>query len=461
MDTRVSNRPWAVIGGGAAGLAAAEALLAGGRRVVLLERRPQLGGRICSFRDPGTGWLLENGQHIWMPACTEWAALLERTGLESLTRTQPRLRVAYLERGRPPAVLEAARLPGPLGLLAALLRFTPLAASERRRLLRGLLALHREGHRLRRSGGEERFADWLDGHGQTGRVREVFWAPVVLSVLNTPLEEARADLAAMAVHEPFLTGPGRANLARTVVPHGRLWERLADHLRERGLLLRTGCPVRGLQLGESATGPELDALLLPGGKVLAVAGAVVAIPPEGLTAILPPAWRERPPFAAGRELSWSPILNVHLWLDRMVTGEEALCLLGSPVHWIFAQPAQTAEGGSTRLPAGVQHLDLVVSASDEWLDRTPAEIVPRFTEELRALLPKAREAVVLAHRVVHERRATWRALPGSEAYRPGPATPIRNLALAGAWTASGWPATIEGAVRSGRAAVRALGVQPG
>jgi squalene-associated FAD-dependent desaturase len=457
----MSDRPWAVIGGGAAGLAAAEALLAGGRRVVLLERRPQLGGRVCSFRDSGTGWLLENGQHVWMPACTEWVALLERTGVESLTRTQPRLRVAYLERGRPPAVLEAGRLPGPFGLLTALLRFTPLAPFERRLLLRGLFALRREGPRLRRNGGEERFTDWLDRHGQTGRIREVFWAPLVLSVLNTPLEEARADLAAMAVHEPFLIGSGRANLARTVVPHGQLWERLADHLREHGLLLRTGCPVQGLRLGEGATGPGLDALLLPGGEVLEVAGAVVAIPPEGLIALLPPEWRERSPFAAGRGLSWSPILNVHLWLDRKVTGEEALCLIGSPVQWIFTQPAQTAEGGNVRLPSGVQHLDLVVSASDEWLERTPAEIVPRFIEELHALLPKAREAVVLAHRVVHERRATWRALPGSEACRPGPATPIHNLALAGAWTASGWPATLEGAVRSGRAAVRVLGVQPG
>jgi squalene-associated FAD-dependent desaturase len=457
----MSDRPWAVVGGGAAGLAAAEALLSEGRRVVLLERRPHLGGRVCSFRDPGTGWLLENGQHLWMPACTEWAALLERTGTESLTRTQPRLRVTFLERGRPAGVLEAARLPGPLGLLAALLRFTPLTPAERRRLLRGLFALRREGPRLRRTGGNERFSDWLDRHGQTGRVRDLFWAPVVLSVLNTPLEEARADLAAMAVHEPFLTGSGRANLARTVVPHGRLWERLADHLTGRGLILRTGCPVRGLRFGEAAAGPELDALLLPGGEVLAVAGAVVAVPPEALTAILPPAWRERPPFASGRRLSWSPILNVHLWLDRAVTGEEALCLIGSPVQWIFTRPTQQAEGGGRPLPAGAQHLDLVVSASDEWLDRTPAEIVPRFTEELRALLPKAREAVLLAHRVVHERRATWRALPGSEAHRPGPATPIRNLALAGAWTASGWPATIEGAVRSGRAAVRALGVQPG
>ena len=457
----MNDRPWAVVGGGAAGLAAAEALLSGGRRVVLLERRPQLGGRVCSFRDPGTGWLLENGQHIWMPACTEWAALLERTGTESLTRTQPRLRVAYLERGHPPAVLEAARLPGPLGLLMALLRFPPLTPAERRRLLRGLFALRREGPRLRRTGGDERFSDWLDRHGQTGRVRDLFWAPVVLSVLNTPLEEARADLAAMAVHEPFLTGPGRANLVRTVVPHGRLWERLAAHLTGRGLVLRTGCPVRGLRLGETAAGPVLDALLLPGDEVLEVAGAVIAVPPEALTAILPPAWRERPPFTVGRGLTWSPILNVHLWLDRAVTGEEALCLIGSPVQWIFTRPTQQAEGGGVRLPAGAQHLDLVVSASDKWLDHTPAEIVPCFSEELRALLPKAREAVLLAHRVVHERRATWRALPGSEAHRPGPATPIRNLALAGAWTASGWPATIEGAVRSGRAAVRALGVQPG
>ncbi len=457
----MTRHPVAVVGGGAAGLAAAEALVGAGHEVVLLERRRRLGGKVSDHHDPLSGWRVENGRHVWMPVCTEFEALLRRTGTESLTRTQPRLRVTYLEAGRPSAVLEVGRLPGALGLLGALGRLSALDGGEKRQLVRGLLALRREGGRLQRSGADQLFTDWLDRQGQSDRVRAVFWRPIVLSILNTPLKEARADLAALAVHEPFLSGRVRGNLAWTVVPHGRLWERMVEHLTGRGATIRTGTAVRSLRVENGGAGPRVTGVVLATGEQQPVSGVVLAVPPGAVRGLLPPGWRDRDPFARGQGLDWSPILNVHLWFDRRVTGEEVLFLVGAPMHFVFTLPSQRPEGGTDPLPSTAQHLDLVVSASDDFRGRSHEEIVGIALQTLHALLPKSRAAVLLASRVVHEHRATWRAVPGSEAHRPGPSTPVAGLTLAGAWTATGWPATIEGAVRSGRAAADALGVQPG
>jgi len=458
---------YAVVGSGIAGFAAAEALSRAGKRVVLLEQRAELGGRISSFRDPRTGWYLDNGQHVWMPCCTELTDFLSRTGIGDLVHVQPRLRVMFLERGRREAVLEALNLPTPFHLLLPFLTFPPLRPGERAALLRGLLALKRSGDQLLSDGEGMTFGEWLAGRRQPARVIECFWEPVITSILNQGVDGVRADLAAMALLTSFLAGKGDANLAWLSQPHGTVWDRVAGVLEDRGVSVRRGTRVERIELageiageqeGERAGEPRATALLLAGGERLPVAGVITAIPPGGLRKLVPTGWRDASPFIEGDGLDWSPILNLHVWYDRSVTTEPLLCVLNSPLQWIFVKAEQVPDGGRDPIPATAQHLNLLVSASDRFLGQSDRQTTGLLLEELEAVLPAARSAQLLATTLVHETRATFRAVPGSEAHRPAQQTPIPGLAIAGAWTATGWPATLEGAVRSGRAAVRALGV---
>ena len=452
---------YAVVGGGLAGLAAAEALLNAGHPPILYEQGRDLGGRAGSFRDPETGWLLENGQHVWMPCCTELVGLLQRTGAEHLTRTQRRLRITFLERGRAPTTLQALPLPSPFHLLVPLMRFPLLRPGDAARLVGALVALRVSGRRLIEEGADRRFVDWLKERGQTARAIEVFWEPVVSSIVNEDLSTVRLDLGAMAVFTSFLAGSRRANLAMTLEPHGKVWDHIAHRLGEGGADVVRGKRVERLEVGPVGSGHSLrlQALVLAGEERVAVAGAVLAVPPGALEGLLPADLGDIGCFRRGAALEWSPILNVHVWYEEPVTEEAVLCVLGSPLHWIFSKPPQDPVGGRRPVPVTAQHLNLVVSASRTFLGSGPEEIVPLLLEEVAAHLPAARAVPVVAARVVHERRATFRAVPGSEAHRPPQHTPVPNLALAGAWTATGWPSTLEGAVRSGRAAAEALGVK--
>ncbi len=454
------RQPYAVVGGGVAGLAAAEALIRAGQCVILLEQRTELGGRISSFRDLDSGWYLDNGQHVWMPCCTNFVDFLNRTGVGDLTCTQPRLRVTFLEQNQKKAVLEALNLPAPFHLLLPLMTFPPLRPGDRAALLRGLMSLKFSGARFPAKGQNSTFGEWLAGKRQPARVIESFWEPVISSILNQRVDEARADLAVMAIRDSFLAGKRDANLAWMSQPHGTVWNRVAVDLEERGVSIRRGTKVEEIELadGGDSRKPRLTSLMLSGGERVPVAGAVMAIPPGALRGIVPSELRDASPFREGTGLEWTPILNLHAWYEKPVTGEPLFCVLNSPLQWVFVKPGQAPVGGSDPVPSSAQHLNLMVSASNRFLGQDDGQTIDLLLDELSAVLPGARSTKLLATKLIHETRATFSAVPGSEAHRPPQQTPIPNLAIAGAWTATGWPSTLEGAVRSGRAAVRALGV---
>ena len=455
-----AQQPYAVIGGGVAGLAAAEALIRAGQRVILLEQRTELGGRISSFRDPDSGWYIDNGQHIWMPCCTEFIDFLCRTGVGDLTYTQPRLRVTFLERDRQEAVLEALNLPTPFHLLVPLLTFPLLRPGDRAALLRGLISLKLSGGRLFTEGRDRRFGEWLAEQRQPESVIERFWEPVITSILNQKVHEVRADLAAMAIRASFLAGREDANLAWMSQPHGTVWNRVAVGLEEQGATIRRGSRVEGIELvdGGGSREPRLSSIVLAGGERIPVAGAAMAVPPRVLQGIMPSELRDTSPFREGTGLEWTPILNLHLWFEKPVTEEPLLSVLNSPLQWIFVKPGQSPDGGRNPIPSSAQHVNLVVSASNHFLGKDHRQTTALLLDELYTVLPGARSTKLLASKLVHETRATFSAIPGSETYRPSQQTTIPGLAIAGAWTATGWPSTLEGAVRSGRAAVRSLGV---
>ncbi len=453
-------RPRAVVvGGGLAGISAAVHLAETGSTVTLCERRPFLGGRAWSVPLRPGGPEVDNGQHVILRCCTAFLDLVRRIGGERDVTVQDRLDIPFLDgRGRL-ARLRAAPLPSPLHLLPALLRFHPLSVCER-------LGILRAGARIRAMGAAERdrwdgrtFEEWLRRHGQSPRAVRRFWDVFILAAVNLPSREASAGLCLTVFAESLLAGPRSADVGLPRVGLSRLvHDRSAAWLAAHGADLRAECRVAEVLVEEGrAVGVRLGS-----GEAIPADAVVLAVPAEDLAGLLPAPWRDDPFFAGPATLGTSPILGVHLGYDRPVVPEgsqgfgEFAAVLDSPIQWVFDKGlvlGRPAEAG--------RYVSCVVSAPrDPWPPGKEAT-VRMATEALARILPLTRRARLLWSRVVLERRATFSARPGTAAARRPAGTPIAGLALAGAWTRTGWPATMEGAVRSGAEAARSVAAAAG
>jgi hydroxysqualene dehydroxylase len=442
-----------VVGGGVAGVAAALAAADRGWRPVLLERGPVLGGMARSHPDRRFGGDLDCGQHVVLACCTEHRALLHRLGTAHLLPLAPRLDVLVVDEAGRRARLGESRLPAPLHLGPALLRLPFLGHGDRVAVAGAVLRLRalRDLRPLDRLD----LATWL-GPAARGPRRRAFWDLVTVATCNLPSAELSAAVGAFVLREGFLLHGGAAAIGVPRVGLSRLLEPAA------GLIRRLGGEVR---LGEAA-----DRLLVEDGAVAGVATAagavlpadraVVAGPP-GLLARVAPALATHPALAAAGRLDVSPILNLVLRFDRRVLDAPLLAVWESPLQWLFSRSRLCGETG------GGETVVCSLSAATD-LAALPAEaVLDRLLPHLHAAQPRARPARLLGWRVTRERAATAALRPGTAGLRLGPATPVAGLALAGAWTATGWPVTMEGAARSGRAAVehlatagRATGLRP-
>ena len=431
-------RPIVVLGGGAAGIAAACALADRGKRVLLLESTPRLGGRAASFRDRETGDEVDYGHHVLMRCCTEIRSLLSRLGQVDAVRFQHRLRVPLAGPDRC-AVLRSRPLPGPLHLLPGLLSYRHLARRERAAALRAGIALLGP-----RPAGEPTFGAWLRSRGQTRRCLDVLWNPICVATLNAGADAVSASAAFTVFQRGFLTAHG-ADLGLFTRPLSRVFAAVEPFLRARGgeVRCRTAA-ARILCEGDEATG-----IVVATGETLAASAVVAALTPRDLLPLLPEPIRAAPPFSDLDAIRWSPIVNLHLWFDRSILTEPFLLAVDSPIQAVF---------DVTRLHgrAGATHVVVSQSAATDWIDRPTVEIAERLRSALARLLPAVTDARLLRQRVIKSRQATILCAPGSAALRPAPRTPVRGLVLAGDWTATGWPSTLEGAVRSGHASVAAL-----
>ncbi|MBX6391318.1 MAG: FAD-dependent oxidoreductase [Frankia sp.] len=444
----------AVVGGGLAGLAAALLAADSGADVVLLEARPRLGGATASFDRKGL-WV-DTGQHVFMRCCTAYRGYLARLGVEHLTTLQPRLDVEVLLGDR----LERARLrrtrvrlPAPLHLAPALLGYRALPLGQR---VSAALAALRIGRLDDRSPTVDRvsFGSWLAEHRQGPAATEALWELLTVATLNAPAAEASLALAAKVVRTGLLERADFGDIGWAEVPLQQLHgDASAKALAEAGADVRTSVKVRSITR-TPAGGYELA--VTTGGTargesaVLAADAVVLAVPPPAAAALLPPGAHPDP--ASLERLGASPIVNIHMIFDRKVIDGPFLAVTGSPIQWIFDR---TGPSGLARVaPPGAQYIALSQSAAAPWVDRPATELGTEFVAELRRVLPAARSAELLEVFVTRERTATFRQAPGSLPLRPGPATGLPGLALAGAWTDTGWPATMEGAVRSGLAAAR-------
>jgi squalene-associated FAD-dependent desaturase len=427
----------AVVGGGLAGITAALRCADGGAEVTLYEAKSRLGGLTYSMRRGDLE--VDNGQHVFLRCCTSYLALLDRLGVTDQVHLQDRLDIPVMSTwDTRRARLRRTGLPAPAHLSGSLLRYRLLSPAQRFRFVRAALAL-RSVDRDDPANDDRTFGDWLREHGQDARTVQALWDLVGTATLNARADTASLALAAMVFQVGLLTEADAADIGWSRVPLRRLHGDAASaQLAAAGVKVNTSTKVTGLSPGwsvaTSAGTHEFDQVVL-------------AVPPAAASSLLPAGAVElAPDFAAG--LGASPIVNVHIVLRRVVLTEPFLAVVGSPVQFLFDR---TLTSG---LVAG-QYLAVSISAADELIDRPVARIRQPVLHDLGRVLG-LRDEDVVDFFVTREREATFRPGPGSHALRPATSTRAPGLFLAGAWTDTGWPATMEGAVRSGDLAAQAV-----
>lgn len=427
-----------VVGGGLAGVTAALRLADAGLDVTLLEGRPRLGGLAFSFRRGDLS--VDNGQHVYLRCCTGYRWFLDRIDGAHLAPLQDRLDVPVLDVGRlaGPRLgrLRRTGLPVPLHLAAGLASYPHLSLVEKAGVARAALALGRLDPADPALDGID-FATWLQRHGQSPRTIEALWDLVGVATLNATAPNASMALAAMVFKTGLLSEPGAADIGWAAVPLGELHDTLARKALDSAgvrtqLRTRVGSLTR-TDDGRWSVGTE--------GELIEAETVVLAVPQGEAHRLLPDGAIDDP----GRllDIADAPILNVHVVYDRKVLRRPFFAALGSPVQWVFDRTEQSGLQGEG------QYLALSQSAAQDEIDLPVAELRRRYLPELERLLPAARGAGIRDFFVTRERTATFAPAPGVGRLRPGAGTRDPGLHLAGAWTATGWPATMEGAVRSG------------
>ncbi len=428
-----------VVGGGLAGIAAALDCADAGADVTLVEVRRRLGGAAYSVEREGLE--MDNGQHVFLRGCLAYRSLLARLGSEHLVSVQPRLRIPVLKPGSEPFILRRSSLPAPLHLAGALARYPYLTRSERLGAARAALALLRidSGLVVR---DQATLGAWLSDHGQGPAAVAALWDLIALPTLNLSAAEASLALGVFVFRRGLLTSAGDGDIGFHLGTLGEILGRPAERaLARAGVEVRLGW--RAERLERVGGGLEVHD---SGEDGLSAEAVVVALPHARAAGLLEPLLGEQ--AARLRALGSSPIVNLHVVYDRVVSEHPFAAGVGTPVQYIFDR---TAAAGA---PAGSQYLAVSLSGAEREMAMSVDELRSEYLPALAELLPRARSARVESFLVTREHAATFRASPGVGALRPGPRTAVPGLVLAGSWTATEWPATLESAVLSGHAAAR-------
>ncbi len=445
----------AVVGGGLAGLASAVALCERGFRVELFEARRRLGGRAGSFPDPRSGEMLDYCRHAAMGCCTNLLDFCRRTGTSGCFRRSGRLHF-IAPNGRRHAFSAVPWLPAPLHLVPGLMRLGYLGLGERLRIARTMGRLAKLSDERQQQ--SMTIGAWLQSQGESDRAREQFWSVVLTSALSETLDRASLAAARKVFVDGFL---GSRRAYELVVPQVALDEmfnrRVGDWLSARDVTIHRRVRIRGIE----GDGRRARALVLPDGSQRPFDFFVAAVPWRTVRRLFGPAMLTSLPGLEDVErIPSAPITAVHLWFDRPVTRLREAVLVGRLSQWVFRRignGTRAARGDEeAEKPESGYYYQVVISASHGLVGRSRQHVADEVTRELGAIWPGARGAKLLRSRVVTHREAVFSAQPGIDRWRPPQQTPVANLALAGDWTATGWPATMEGAVRSGYLAAEAV-----
>jgi zeta-carotene desaturase len=440
-----------VIGGGLAGLSAGVALADAGCRVRLFELRPFLGGRATSYVLPD-GEHVDNCQHVTLGCCTNLEDFYRRVGSADKIKFFDRL-LFQDPQGRTGSV-QAGILPAPFHTLGAFATFAPLTLADKRSIGRAMFDILRaKGHTtdLDEPGGIS-MLEWLRRRKQTPGAIERFWRVVLVSALDEELDRCDARYGVDVFWKGFLSNRTGYRMGVPAVPLADLYDGCKGEIEKRGGEVNLRTPLRAIHLAKSA----IEKVEFDGGRTETADAYVFALPHGALADVLSVECKQLEPSLANIDkIHAAPITGVHLWFDREVMSEPFLTTLDTTTQWIFNKTALYGRQNGSGMDEG-QYLQLVISASYDLLQKPRQEIIDLCLAEVRQFLPAAKDAKLTKATVIKEAAATFSPVPGVDRWRPKQQTAIAKMFLAGDWTDTGWPATMEGAVRSGYLAAEAV-----
>jgi squalene-associated FAD-dependent desaturase len=435
-----------VIGGGLAGLSAACSLADAGYQVRLLEKRRYLGGRASSYEHPGTGEVIDNCQHVLLGNCVNLIDLYRRLGVSDAIRWFDRL--TFVEPGGRRSILEPSFLPAPFHDMPAFLRAQAFSFSDKLAIGRGLSAFITGIPK----DSEENFAHWLARHGQTIGAINRFWKPVLISALNEDPDRMSVHYAGQVIRKSLLLSPGAGRMGVPTIPLSELYSRAIDYIESRGGQVNLNSAPESFQWFEATQ----QWTVTTGDQSFTSDAVVLALAFEGLSKLLPsmPQNPEAGQLAINLgHFAHSPITGIHLWFDREITDLEHAILLDATIQWLFHKSRLQPE--KRRADSG-SYVELVVSSSKSMVEMQRQEIIDLALRELAEFFPLVAQVKLVKAAVVKEVRATYSIRPQLDSLRPTAVSPWPQVFLAGDWVATGWPATMEGAVRSGYMAAEAV-----
>ncbi|MFY9680242.1 MAG: hydroxysqualene dehydroxylase HpnE [Candidatus Sulfotelmatobacter sp.] len=444
MTTHSTQPTVAIAGGGLAGLAAACALADSGFRVTLFERRPYLGGRASSYEHPGTGEVVDNCQHVLFRVCTNLIEFYRRIGVEDKIRWFDEM--TFIEPGGRTSVMHASPLPAPLHTAPSFLRFPFLSAKDKLTISRAIAKLTLTSQ----PDTGRSFLHWCQQHGQTENAIERFWKPILVSALSEDLDLISVSAAAQVVRES-MKSPAARHMGVPSIPLTDLYNRAGDYIRERGGEIRFRTSLESFSPNSSQVRIQLSDK-----SEITFDYLVLALPFDALERALPQSPEAALLCDQLTHFESSPITGIHLWFDRQITDLDHAVLLDRTIQWMFHKSRLLTTRDAANSESSGSYIELVVSASKSLIDKSRAEIVDLALKEVREFFPETRAANLVKSTVIKEVHATYSPRPGIDAYRPHQSTKWPRIFLAGDWTATGWPATMEGAVRSGYLAAEAL-----